>query len=158
MTISYRLKTKELIFLFDIFGDPCSFSQGFGHIYIDKNEYLKIAEELNRKGMVTLSGKNVFVERGIAMLLKNTYAADTVFADSELERWIYCTGEMITVIRTSRNCPGEYLLEPYFDPDELFDDMTEEKSANVVFYKGITGTYDIKKARELLEEKYEKYR
>lgn len=160
MTISYRLKIKELVFLFDIFGDPGSFSQGFGHIYIDKSEYLMIAEELDRKGIVTLSGKNVFVERGIAVLLKNAFLADTVFADSGLERWVYCSDKMITVIRTGKNCPGEYLVEPYFNSGELFDDITEEnlRSVNIDFYKGFTGTCDDKKARELLEEKYEKFR
>ena len=160
MTISYRLKIKELVFLLDIFGNPCSFSQGFGHIYIDKTEYLMIAEALNRKGFVTLSGKNVFVERGISVLLKNVFSADTVLADSRLERWIYCTDKMITVIRMSKNCPGEYLIEPYFNTSELFDDITEEnrRSVSMDFYKGTEGTYDSKKVKELLEEKYEKFR
>lgn len=158
MTISYRLKIKELVFLLDIFGDPCSLPQGFGHICIDKTEYLMIAEELNRKGIVTLSEKNVFVERGIAVLLKNVVSAETVFSDSELERWVYCTDKMFTVIRISKNCPGEYLIEPYFNSGELLADIAEEKDKEVSFefYKGITGTYDIKKGRELLEEKYEK--
>ncbi len=157
MAISYRLKTKELIFFLDIFGDPGSLFQGFGHIYIDRKEYTVIAEELNRKGMITFSGKNVFVERGISVIMKNIYAADTVFADSGLERWAYCTENMISVVRLSRNCPGEYLVEPYFKISELFEDIADEAGNSKVmdFYKGIEGAFDTKSSREILEEKYE---
>lgn len=156
MAISYRLKIKEFLFLLDIFGDPGSLVQGFGHIYIDKTEYRAIAEELDRKGIVTISENNIFAERGVAMLLKNIYSADTVFADSNLEQWVYCSDNIITMVRYSKNCPGEYLIEPFFNIGELFAGLSERNPGKIRldFYKGMSGSYDNKKAAELLEEKY----
>ena len=39
MSISYRLKKKELVLLLDLFGDAGSLEQNFGDIFISCEEY-----------------------------------------------------------------------------------------------------------------------
>ena len=62
MSVSYRLKKKELVLLLDLFGDAGSLEQNFGDIFISREEYDETAEALRKKGFVNVRSETISPE------------------------------------------------------------------------------------------------
>lgn len=124
--ISYRMKNKELVFLLDLFGDTGNLPQNFGNIYIDKDEYRKIAEEMHEKGFVSLFGDTVCADIATEFMFRRIYDSDVVFTDKTTDIWCYCCDDVIILICDDSVRQGEYLVVPFEDTDELDEFLCEE--------------------------------
>jgi hypothetical protein len=119
MSIFYRLKKKELVLLLDLFGDAGSLEQKFGDIYIDRDEYDRTAASLERKGFVSLNGKNISAESGMEIMLKSIFSAPAAFADEQAENWLYFSDGLIVTVRADSAFGPEFYLGAAADEEDM---------------------------------------
>ncbi|MBQ5990200.1 MAG: hypothetical protein IJL67_11975 [Oscillospiraceae bacterium] len=110
MSISYRLKKKELVLLLDLFGDAGSLEQNFGDIFISREEYDENAEALHKKGFVNTGDKTISPESGIALMMKHIYSAPLALADTGAGVWIYCSADLAVMLKVNTAFGMEYRL------------------------------------------------
>lgn len=130
MSFSYRLKKKELVLLLDLAGDVNSLEQKFGDIYISRDEHEKTVLELQKKGMLTVSGDCVIPESRVGFVTDRFYDSELVIADEKLETWLYCSEDIITAVSTGGIFVSEYIITPLVsdeDKKEYFSDLCDRK-------------------------------
>ncbi len=157
--LSYRLKTKELIFMLDCFGQVNSLPQGFGNIYIDVRQHGEIAWRLHRNGMITYINGTAVTDRILSDIFKNIYSSEFIAADSNLDIWIYCSDFIIVTIERDRLCSEDYIMTPLQNAEELKEKLTENGYSEASFdlYRGGSERYNLDEFTKLLKgDPYEK--
>lgn len=118
MSISYRLKKKELILLLDLFGDAGSLEQKFGDVFISRAEYRSTAESLHKKGYVTVSEGRITADNGTAFIMKRIFDSPLVFSDGNADGWLYCSEKMMIFIDLSPVFTDEFRITTAVSDEE----------------------------------------
>lgn len=124
--ISYRLRKTELVFLLDFFGDIKTLPQSFGNIYIDRQRYSEIADNLHTKGIIKLIDSTASVDLAVEAIFDGIYSAAVVFTDENLDIWCYCSDKIIIIIRSDHIRKNEYIITPVSKSDMLEEILEEE--------------------------------
>lgn len=140
MGLSYRIKKKELVLLLDLAGDVNSLEQRFGDIYIDHDEYIKTAEVLHKKGMITLSGSSVIPECHVHFIAEKFFTSPLVLSDDKPDMWIYCSEDLIISVELSNLFVSEYILTPLIADGEKRDFFETVSGRNFFILRGGKGT------------------
>jgi len=142
MSISYRLKKKELVLLLDLFGDAGSLEQKFGDIFISREEYDETAETLHKKGFVNAGNDTVSPENGMALMMKHIYSAPLALADTGSGVWVYCSADLIVMLKLNTAFGMEYSLCAAASDEERSELGTELKSCDLKIIRGGKDVYD----------------
>ena len=142
MSISYRLKKRELVLLLDLFGDAGSLEQNFGDIFISREEYDETAEGLHKKGFVNASDKTISPESGIALMMKHIYTAPLALADTAAGVWIYCSADLAVMLKINTAFGMEYRLYAAASEKEKLELVTEFESDDLKIIRGTEAQLD----------------
>ena len=149
MSISYRLKKRELILLLDLFGDAGSLEQNFGDIFISREEYDETAEALHKKGFVNAGEKTISPESGIALMMKHIYSAPLAIADTGAGVWIYCSADLAVVLQINTAFGMEYKLYAAASDYERTELNEELKSYDLKIIRG--GKTELEESADFLK-------
>ncbi|MDO5559062.1 MAG: hypothetical protein Q4F95_05630 [Oscillospiraceae bacterium] len=119
MAVSYRLKKRELIFLLDRLGDINSLYQGFGFMYLDSEDCMNAAKGLADKGVLTIAGENIYLDRGFRYIIQLVFCASCVACDEEISLWIYWNDGVSLLIEPDSLSEGDYIITPLSCADDL---------------------------------------
>ena len=136
MSISYRLKKRELVLLLDLFGDAGSLEQKFGDIFISREEYDETAKSLHEKGFVNANDKTISPESGIALMMKHIYSAPLALADTGAGVWIYCSADLAVMLKINTAFGMEYRLYAAVSEKERTELAAEFESDDLKIIRG----------------------
>lgn len=139
MSISYRLKKKELILLLDLFGNPESLEQKFGDVYISRDEYEKTALSLHDKGYITVTDGRIKADNAAAFIIKNIYDSGVVLADENADGWLYCSDDIIIFADLSPLFSDEFRIRTAVTYEERHELCEELGERNFIFLRGGKG-------------------
>ena len=142
MSVSYRLKKKELVLLLDLFGDAGSLEQNFGDIFISREEYDETAEALRKKGFVNVRSETISPENGIALMIKHIYSAPLALADTGSGVWIYCSADLTVMLKVNTAFGMEYRLYAAASDEEREEIGTELMGYDLKTLRGGNAEYD----------------
>ena len=142
MSISYRLKKRELVLLLDLFGDAGSLEQNFGDIFISREEYDETAESLHNKGFVNAGDKTISPESGIALMMKHIYSAPLALADTGAGVWIYCSADLAVMLKINTAFGMEYRLYAAASDEERMELCGEFIPDDLKIIRGSEAEFD----------------
>lgn len=149
--ISYRLRKKEMVFLLDFFGDINTLPQSFGNIYIDRQRYSEIAEDLNMKGIINLIDQTASADTAVEVIFRSIYESSVVFTDESLNIWCYCNQDIIILIRYDHIRKNEYIITPLRTTDMLAEIIANEfGSSDFIMLRPSYRNIEYEKIYELL--------